>query len=56
MAHTFRVAMQDQVDGVPFTFAVKYNAANANAAGQQAMKEWGNLPIVETRRCPGDCA
>lgn len=50
MSNKYRVAMTDSVDGKPFTFAVHYMAANANAAGSLAILEWGNLPIIECRR------
>ena len=50
MSNLFRVAMKDSINGVEFTFAIQYKAANANAAGQLAMKEWGNLPMTEIRR------
>lgn len=50
MSNVFRVAMTDSVNGEKFTFAVKYEAANANAAGKLAMVEWPGLLIVETRQ------
>lgn len=50
MSNKYRVAMTDSVNGDKFTFAVVYDAANANAAGKMAMAEWDGLLIVETKR------
>lgn len=50
MNNKYRVVMTDWVNGERFTFAVAYDAANANVAGQMAMREWDNLYIVETSR------
>ena len=46
----FRVAMQDIINGKRFTFACLYNAANGNAAGKLAMREWPNTIILEIKR------
>lgn len=48
--YKFRVMMRDYVDGVPFNFACIYTAANANAAGKSAMREWDNLQMIEIKR------
>lgn len=50
MSNMFRVLLTDSVNGDKFNFAVKYEAANANAAGKLAMAEWPGLYIVETKR------
>ena len=44
--YKFRVLMQH--DG--FKFACIYDAANGNAAGKVAMREWDNMPILEIKR------
>lgn len=54
MSNKYRVVMKDSVNGNSFTFAVYYHTANAKSAGQMAIKEWDNLPIIETQCVVGN--
>lgn len=50
MSNKYRVTMTDSVNGETFTFAIVYQAANANVAGKMAINEWDDLPIIDVKR------
>lgn len=51
MNNVYRVAMQDQVNGETFTFAVTYTTSGKSVALLKAAEEFGHdVKVIEVRR------